>query len=229
MRAFRVAALGLDCYDRTIVGVEPRPHLSGKVWEPLGRIGYEWAVSTNHLNQALFASRFAPGAPRGTRYRPRSNTSIESTGAGYPSSDGGSASPADTGYPTQSLMWGHPQSPHCRNMALYCVGPRAIGDLSSAADGCVRFGMELIEGTLNPDLADLDPLQSRIHSQAARHLHAEACILGEGATANRRLVGTKITTMTEEACGILSGDAVESRTKSVFECRNRTGCDAAQV
>jgi hypothetical protein len=48
-------------------------------------------------------------------------------------------------------------------------------------------------------------------------------------TANRRLVGTKITTMAKEAGGILSGDGVKSGTERVLECLDRTGGDAAQV
>src|SRR3954465_5059457 len=36
------------------------------------------------------------------------------------------------------------------------------------------------------------------------------------ATANRKLVGTKVTTVTEEACGILSGDAVKSGTERLL-------------
>src|SRR4051794_33951909 len=43
-------------------------------------------------------------------------------------------------------------------------------------------------------------------------------ILKSQATANRRLVGTKVTTMAEEACGILSGDAVQGRTERLLEC-----------
>jgi hypothetical protein len=34
--------------------------------------------------------------------------------------------------------------------------------------------------------------------------------------------------MAEEACGILSGDGVNSGTERVFECLDRTGGDAAQ-
>jgi transposase len=48
-------------------------------------------------------------------------------------------------------------------------------------------------------------------------------------TVNRRLVGTKITTMAKEAGGILSGDGVKSGTERVLECLDRTGGDAAQV
>src|SRR3954452_5225860 len=52
---------------------------------------------------------------------------------------------------------------------------------------------------------------------------------GCSTTANRRLVGTKVTTMVEEACGILSGDAVESGTERLLECLDRARSDAAQV
>jgi hypothetical protein len=34
--------------------------------------------------------------------------------------------------------------------------------------------------------------------------------------------------MTEEACGILRRDAVESGTERLLECRDRAGRDAAQ-
>ena len=48
-------------------------------------------------------------------------------------------------------------------------------------------------------------------------------------TANRRLVGTKVATMAEETCGILSGDAVESGTERLLECLDRARSDAAQI
>ena len=52
---------------------------------------------------------------------------------------------------------------------------------------------------------------------------------GVVATANRRLVGTKVATMAEETCGILSGDAVESGTERLLECLDRARSDAAQI
>jgi len=52
---------------------------------------------------------------------------------------------------------------------------------------------------------------------------------GCSTTADRRLVGTKVATMAEETCGILSGDAVESGTERLLECLDRARSDAAQI
>src|SRR3954464_10071168 len=49
------------------------------------------------------------------------------------------------------------------------------------------------------------------------------------ATADRRLVGTSIAAVSEEASGILSGDAVESGSERLLQCLNSARGDPAEV
>src|SRR4051794_1637187 len=48
-------------------------------------------------------------------------------------------------------------------------------------------------------------------------------------TADRRLVGTSIAAVSEEASGILSGDAVESGSERLLQCLNSARGDPAEV
>src|SRR3954469_13585132 len=59
-----------------------------------------------------------------------------------------------------------------------------------------------------------------------RHISAET---KSGATAYRRLIGTGIAAVSEEASGILSGDAVESGSECLLQRLDGTRGDPAQV
>src|SRR4051794_4739837 len=61
----------------------------------------------------------------------------------------------------------------------------------------------------------------------------ESCSTGNqfitASTADRRLVGTSIAAVSEEASGILSGDAVESGSERLLQCLNSARGDPAEV
>src|SRR5690349_24395266 len=56
-----------------------------------------------------------------------------------------------------------------------------------------------------------------------------SCFRDSSATAYRRLVGTGIAAVSEEASGILSGDTVESGRKRLLQCLDGARRDPAQI
>src|SRR3954452_13181948 len=84
--------------------------------------------------------------------------------------------------------------------------------------------LDVLEGALQRDLAI-----ERLHSGLTIP-QMEGCLrVATGVTADRRLVGTSIAAVSEEASGILSGDAVESGSERLLQCLNSARGDPAEV
>src|SRR5690242_9692255 len=73
------------------------------------------------------------------------------------------------------------------------------------------------------------PQDATFIDQQTPSRHASRCSVASQATAYRRLVGTGIAAVSEEASGILSSDTVESGRKRLLQCLDGARRDPAQI